>query len=238
MYVVGITLADLHHPAAVAGNRRRSGAGRRRGHLGGAGRHHRRAGSTSTSRPRRISRRTGGACSRCGQAAWASGAASPRARPAGVWRVRRAGASVGGVHGRDRPGAAGRPGRRPHRQLLQPGAVRQARRTLPWGLEISPPHRPAGYEAFTTFQPTFLYELIFDLALAAALVWLGHHRRIRPPGLFALYVDRLLGVPDLRGVLRIDSSEHFLGLRLNTYIAAVLAIAGIVWFVVSQRRQG
>ena len=47
---------------------------------------------------------------------------------------------------------------------------------------------PAGGAGFATFQPTFLYELIWNLALAAFLVWLGHHRRIRPPGLFALYV--------------------------------------------------
>ena len=30
--------------------------------------------------------------------------------------------------------------------------------TAPWGLQISPQHRPAGYLAYPTFQPTFLYE--------------------------------------------------------------------------------
>jgi prolipoprotein diacylglyceryl transferase len=109
---------------------------------------------------------------------------------------------------------------------------------LPWGLEISLAHRPAGYTAFSTFQPTFLYELIFDLALAAALVWLGHHRDIRPPGLFALYVTGYSAFRIFEESLRIDSSEHFLGLRLNFYIATVLAITGIVWFIVSQRRNG
>ena len=61
--------------------------------------------------------------------------------------------------------------------------------TSPGALEIDPAHRPPGYEQYTTFQPTFLYELIWDLSLAGFLVWLGHHRRIRPPGLFALYVS-------------------------------------------------
>jgi prolipoprotein diacylglyceryl transferase len=60
--------------------------------------------------------------------------------------------------------------------------------TLPWALEISPAHRPLGYAQYATFHPTFLYELIWNVLLAAALVWLGHHRRIRAPGLFALYV--------------------------------------------------
>ena len=32
-----------------------------------------------------------------------------------------------------------------------------------------------------------------------------------------------------------DPSEHFLGLRLNMYVASVLTIVGIVWFVYSQR---
>lgn len=41
---------------------------------------------------------------------------------------------------------------------------------------------PVGYASYATFHPTFLYELIWDLALAAFLVCLGHHRRIRPPG--------------------------------------------------------
>ena len=35
--------------------------------------------------------------------------------------------------------------------------------------------------------------------------------------------------------LRVDPSEHFLGLRLNMYVASVLTIAGIAWFAYSQR---
>ena len=37
--------------------------------------------------------------------------------------------------------------------------------------------------------------------------------------------------------LRIDSSEHFLGLRLNFFIATLLTVAGAIWFVLSQRRR-
>jgi hypothetical protein len=35
--------------------------------------------------------------------------------------------------------------------------------------------------------------------------------------------------------VRIDSSEHFLGLRLNFYVATVLTIVGLVWFARVQR---
>jgi prolipoprotein diacylglyceryltransferase len=38
--------------------------------------------------------------------------------------------------------------------------------------------------------------------------------------------------------VRIDSSEHFLGLRLNMYIAIIMTLAGLASFAVAQRRQG
>jgi prolipoprotein diacylglyceryltransferase len=107
--------------------------------------------------------------------------------------------------------------------------------TLPWALHVSPGFRPAGYAQYATFHPTFLYEFIFDLLWAAGLVWLGHHRSIRPPGLFALYVAGYSGFRIFEETLRVDPSEHFLGLRLNMYVASVLTLAGIAWFVYSQR---
>jgi hypothetical protein len=60
--------------------------------------------------------------------------------------------------------------------------------TLPWGLKIDEAHRPFGSTA-ATYQPTFLYELIWDLAGVVLLIWVGKRFRIKPPGLFALYVS-------------------------------------------------
>ena len=113
--------------------------------------------------------------------------------------------------------------------------------SLPWGLEIPFQYRasggiPAHDLHFSTFQPTFLYELIFDFAWAAALVWLGHHRNIKPPGLFALYVFGYSAYRIFEESLRIDSSVYIFGLRLNMYIASALAVIGAVWFYRSQRR--
>jgi prolipoprotein diacylglyceryltransferase len=81
-----------------------------------------------------------------------------------------------------------------------------------------------------------LYELIFDLALAAALVWLGHHRDIKPQGLFALYVAGYSGYRIFEESIRIDSSAYFLGLRLNFFVAIVMTAAGLAWFIIVQRR--
>jgi prolipoprotein diacylglyceryl transferase len=113
--------------------------------------------------------------------------------------------------------------------------------TLPWGLEIPYSYRvtggiPTQYLHFATFQPTFLYELIFDFAWAGVLVWLGHHRNIKPPGLFALYVFGYSAYRIFEESLRVDSSVYIFGLRLNMYIASILTVIGAVWFYRSQRR--
>ncbi len=109
--------------------------------------------------------------------------------------------------------------------------------TLPWALKIAPQYRPPGYTQFATFQPTFLYELIWDLSFAGFLVWLGHHRRIRPPGLFALYVAGYSGFRIFEETLRIDYSQYILGMRLNFWIALIGTISGLLWFLRIQLRR-
>ncbi len=151
----------------------------------------------------------------------------------GVWRLRRAGVSVAVFMDAAAPAllvgqAIGRIGNYFNQELFGGPS------TLPWALQISPAHRPAGYEAFATFHPTFLYELIWNLALAAFLVWLGHHRRIRPPGLFALYVTGYSAFRIFEESLRVDPAHHILGLRLNFYVATLLCFAGLLWFARSQ----
>jgi prolipoprotein diacylglyceryl transferase len=118
--------------------------------------------------------------------------------------------------------------------------------TLPWGLEIPYQYRvnggiPASDLHFATFQPTFLYELIFDFAWAGVLIWLGYRykvlgRPIKAPGLFALYVFGYSAYRIFEESLRIDSSVHIFGLRLNTYIASLLAVIGAIWFYRTQHR--
>jgi prolipoprotein diacylglyceryl transferase len=154
----------------------------------------------------------------------------------GVWRLRRAGVSVAAFMDAAAPAllvgqAIGRVGNYFNQELFGGPS------NLPWALQISPAHRPAGYESFATFHPTFLYELIWNLALDAFLVWLGNHRRIRPPGLFALYVAGYSGFRIFEESLRVDPAHYFLGLRLNFYVAALLCLAGLAWFAWSQGRR-
>ena len=110
--------------------------------------------------------------------------------------------------------------------------------SLPWALQIDPAHRPAHYLAYSTFHPTFLYELLWDLALAGALACLGLRRRIRPPGIFALYVTGYSAFRIFEETLRVDPAHHFLGERLNFWVSCVLTLAGALWFWATQRKRG
>jgi prolipoprotein diacylglyceryl transferase len=108
--------------------------------------------------------------------------------------------------------------------------------SLPWALQIAPAHRPAGYAQFATFHPTFLYELIWNLALAAALVWLLRRGHVRAPGIFALYVSGYAAFRIFEETLRVDPSSHLLGERLNFWVASAITLLGLLWFIATQRR--
>jgi prolipoprotein diacylglyceryl transferase len=154
----------------------------------------------------------------------------------GIWRLRRAGVSVTDFMDCTAPAllvaqAIGRVGNYFNQELFG-GPT-----NLPWALQISPEHRPVGYLHFATFQPTFLYEIIWDLALAAFLIWLGHHRKIKPPGLFALYVTGYSAFRIFEESLRVDPAHHILGQRLNFWVAIILTIVGATWFVWTQRAE-
>ena len=109
---------------------------------------------------------------------------------------------------------------------------------LPWALQISRAHRVADlapqYWRYRTFEPTFLYEMIWNLLAAGLLVWLGQTRRVRPPGCFALYVAAYSGFRIFEETQRIDYSNYFLGMRVNFWVALVLCLLGLAWFVAIQ----
>jgi len=102
---------------------------------------------------------------------------------------------------------------------------------LPWGLKIDPEHRPPQYALSETFHPTFLYELIYDLAMAGVLILIGNRFRIRPPGLFALYVAFYTFGRTLEELLRVDPSHHFAGERLNFWVSLIVFLVSSGFFI-------
>ncbi len=108
---------------------------------------------------------------------------------------------------------------------------------LPWGLQIDP-GRPGTVPGVDTYHPTFLYELLWNLALAGLLVLAGRRFTLRHGRLFALYVaGYTLGRFWIEG-LRVDPAHEILGLRLNQWTSVVIFVAAIAYFWLARGRSG
>ena len=106
---------------------------------------------------------------------------------------------------------------------------------LPWGLQIAPQYRPAGYEEFATFHPTFLYESLWMVGVALVLIWADKRFQMGHGRVFALYVLLYCVGRGWIEYLRIDSANHILGLRLNLWTSLLVGLGALVYLIVSAR---
>lgn len=103
---------------------------------------------------------------------------------------------------------------------------------LPWGLRVDDqvliaqnPDQPLG----TTFHPTFLYEGLWNLALAGLIIWAGTKVVFKPGRWFALYIAGYgLGRLWVEN-LRIDEATLIGGVRVNIWMAFVIIGGGLLW---------
>lgn len=113
--------------------------------------------------------------------------------------------------------------------------------TLPWGLEIpiTNPAYPNGLPEGLTFHPTFLYEMLWNFAGAAAILYLASKLQLQWGKVFGLYlVVYSFGRIWIESI-RIDPSEVILGLRINIWSALIgIAIGIIIIWVQSRRHPG
>ncbi|MCR6491886.1 prolipoprotein diacylglyceryl transferase [Cellulomonas sp. P24] len=110
--------------------------------------------------------------------------------------------------------------------------------TLPWALEIDPAHRPLATPDIGLYQPTFLYESLWDIGVAILLVWAGKRFALRGGRLFALYVAAYTVGRSWVEALRIDHANHFLGLRLNDWTSLIVFLAAVAFLVLRRPRPG
>ncbi|MCD9622305.1 prolipoprotein diacylglyceryl transferase [Rhabdothermincola salaria] len=109
---------------------------------------------------------------------------------------------------------------------------------LPWGLEIDGGNRPLDYAEFQTFHPTFLYELLWNLALVGVLIAVDRRKVLRPGQLFPLYIGGYFLGRLWVEALRIDDASIILGLRVNIWMSIIgIAGAAIVFVVRGVRRR-
>ncbi|MBX6387433.1 MAG: prolipoprotein diacylglyceryl transferase [Frankia sp.] len=106
---------------------------------------------------------------------------------------------------------------------------------LPWALEISPEHRPRDYVNEPTFHPTFLYESLWCLGVAAVLLAIDRRRRLGRGRLFALYIMLYTAGRVWIELLRVDTAEHVLGLRVNVWVSILVFLGGLAMLVLVRR---
>ncbi|MEV0765815.1 prolipoprotein diacylglyceryl transferase [Nocardia sp. NPDC050435] len=117
--------------------------------------------------------------------------------------------------------------------------------TLPWGLEIYPRFDSDGQldmmngvsngVAEKVVQPTFLYELLWNLLVVFLLVQIDKRYRIGHGRLFALYVAGYCVGRFVVELLRDDEATHIAGIRINSFTAALVFLAAIAYFVFATR---
>jgi prolipoprotein diacylglyceryl transferase len=106
---------------------------------------------------------------------------------------------------------------------------------LPWALRIDPSHRPDDRLDVATYHPTFLYEALWNLALAAVLVWVERRWNPRPGQLFCGYVAGYAAGRFWVESLRIDPATRLLDIRVNLWVSAVVFVAAVVVIVIRHR---
>ena len=101
---------------------------------------------------------------------------------------------------------------------------------LPWGLEIDPSNRPSGFAEFATFHPTFLYEMVWNLAAAALILLIDRRVRLTHGRAWWLYVMLYTAGRVWIEALRIDTANLIGPFRLNVWTSIVVFAVGAAMF--------
>jgi phosphatidylglycerol---prolipoprotein diacylglyceryl transferase len=114
--------------------------------------------------------------------------------------------------------------------------------SLPWKLQIHDIDTAVGHAQPCTFgnigatvcgyyQPTFLYESLWDIALGLLLLYVDRRWRLGRGNVAALYAMGYTVGRAWIEALRTDHANHLLGVRLNDWTALVVFVIALVWFV-------
>lgn len=107
--------------------------------------------------------------------------------------------------------------------------------TLPWAVEIEPRFRPEQFRQFETFHPTFLYESLWNVALAGTIIWLDRRYPTLHGRLIGIYFVGYGLMRFLLELIRTDTTFRFLGLSRNGWVSIGVILIGVL--VLAWRRQ-
>lgn len=102
---------------------------------------------------------------------------------------------------------------------------------LPWALEIE-----QNGVIVDTVHPTFAYEMLGNLVIAAMLIRMGRRESLRQGSLLFIYMISYGVLRFLTELLRTDTEFRFLGLSRNGWGSVLVFIVGIVALWLHQRR--
>ncbi|WP_343572427.1 prolipoprotein diacylglyceryl transferase [Mycobacterium sp.] len=119
--------------------------------------------------------------------------------------------------------------------------------TMPWGLEIFYRRDPAGFvdvhsldgvstgQLAMIVQPTFAYELLWNLLVFVILMIIDRRFTIGHGRLFAAYVGLYcvgrFGVE----LLRDDTATHIAGIRINSFTSTFVLIGAVVYLILAPK---
>jgi prolipoprotein diacylglyceryltransferase len=99
-----------------------------------------------------------------------------------------------------------------------------------WAVQITPEHRVPGYENYATFQPVFLYQSLWDVALGLVVIWAARRFKLTGERTFLLAAAGYAVGGWWVESLRIGPLPHVLGVRygaLGDMGVFVLAVVGM-----------
>ncbi|GHJ52599.1 prolipoprotein diacylglyceryl transferase [Nonomuraea sp. TT08I-71] len=116
------------------------------------------------------------------------------------------------------------------------------RTSLPWGLQVhvmdpdNPGHAlrdDAGKPVLEPglYHPTFLYEALWNIGVAALVLLLDRKLRLGRGRAFALYVMGYTAGRFWIELMRTDEATHILGVRINVWTAALVFLGALVYFL-------
>ena len=113
--------------------------------------------------------------------------------------------------------------------------------SLPWGLTVYQYDLAKGTAVYQNgepvqevggpFHPTFLYELVWNLGVAALVYFVDRKWKLGKGRAFALYVMAYTAGRFWIEALRIDDAHHFIGMRLNNWVSLVVFLGALLYFL-------
>lgn len=118
--------------------------------------------------------------------------------------------------------------------------------TLPWGLEIrervnvdtgmpDPLNGIAQGPPVEIVHPTFLYEMLWNVGVAALVVWVDRRFRLGHGRAFALYVAGYTAGRFWIELMRVDPATMVVGVRINVITSTVVFLGAVLYLTLARR---